>query len=139
MKVVFFDLTKEDKIYFEKNLPKNIVGHFYSESFDSTYIPDNETQDAEAISVFVSGKIDENLLKKFPNLKYIFTRSVGFDHIDINYCNLKNIKIFNAKHSEAPVFWSPDENRGLIGKVPDAGKDRGQKEKGATEDDGWMA
>ena len=98
MKVVFFDLTKEDKIYFEKNLPKNIVGHFYSESFDSTYIPDNETQDAEAISVFVSGKIDENLLKKFPNLKYIFTRSVGFDHIDINYCNLKNIKIFNAKH-----------------------------------------
>ena len=35
--------------------------------------------------------------------------------------------------SEAPVFWSPDEKRQLMGKVPDAEKDqgeRGQKEKG---------
>ena len=24
---------------------------------------------------------------------------------------------------DAPVFWSPDENSSLIGKVPDAGKD----------------
>ena len=29
----------------------------------------------------------------------------------------------------APVFWSSDANRRLIGKVPDAGKDGGQKEK----------
>ena len=25
--------------------------------------------------------------------------------------------------AEAPVFWLSDENRGLIGKVPDSGKD----------------
>jgi len=25
--------------------------------------------------------------------------------------------------AEAPVFWSPDANSRLIGKVPDAGKD----------------
>ena len=31
--------------------------------------------------------------------------------------------------AEAPVFWSPDVNSWLFGKVPDAGKDRGQKEK----------
>ena len=31
--------------------------------------------------------------------------------------------------AEAPVFWSSDEIRRLIGKVPDAGKDWGQKEK----------
>ena len=31
---------------------------------------------------------------------------------------------------EAPVFWSSDWNSWLIGKVPDARKDRGQKEKG---------
>ena len=40
---------------------------------------------------------------------------------------------------EAPVFWSPDVNSGLIGKDPDAGKDWGQEEKGVTEDEmaGW--
>ena len=37
--------------------------------------------------------------------------------------------------AEVPVFWSSDVNRRLIGKVPDAGKDQGQKEKIG----GWMA
>ena len=41
--------------------------------------------------------------------------------------------------AETPVFWLPDVNRQLTGKVPDAGKDRGQKEKRASEDEmaGW--
>ena len=40
---------------------------------------------------------------------------------------------------EVPVFWSSDANRWLIGKVPDAGKDQGQKEKRVSEDEmaGW--
>ena len=42
--------------------------------------------------------------------------------------------------SEAPILWPPDANSQLIGKEdPDAGKDWGQEEKGATEDEmvGW--
>ena len=41
--------------------------------------------------------------------------------------------------AEALVFWSSDVNSRLIGKVPDAGKDWGQKEKRASEDEmaGW--
>ena len=41
--------------------------------------------------------------------------------------------------AEAPVFWSSYVNTRLIGKVPDAGKDWGQKEKRASEDEmtGW--
>ena len=40
---------------------------------------------------------------------------------------------------EAPILWPPDANSQLIGKDPDAGKDWGQKEKRATEDEmvGW--
>ena len=37
--------------------------------------------------------------------------------------------------TEAPVFWSSDGNSQLIGKVPDAGEDWGQKEKRAEDDD----
>ena len=42
--------------------------------------------------------------------------------------------------TEAQVFWSSDENRQLIGKVYDTGKDWGQKEKRASEDEtvGWQ-
>ena len=36
--------------------------------------------------------------------------------------------------AEAPVFWSSDANRQLNGKVLDAGKDQGQKEKRVSGD-----
>ena len=37
--------------------------------------------------------------------------------------------------AEAPILWSPDVKRQLIGKDPDAGKNRRQEEKGTTEDE----
>ena len=56
--------------------------------------------------------------------------------------NLKGdqTRIFTEKtDAEAPVFWSSYENRQLFGRVPDAGKDPGQKEKRPSEDEtaGW--
>ena len=41
--------------------------------------------------------------------------------------------------AETPILWPPDVKSKLIGKDPDAGKDWGQKDKGATEDEmvGW--
>ena len=52
--------------------------------------------------------------------------------------NLKGdqTRIFTEKtDAEAPVFWSSYENRQLFGRVPDAGKDPGQKEKRTSEDE----
>ena len=64
----------------------------------------------------------------------------------------KEIKLVNLKgnqpwiligrtdaEAETPVFWSPDVNSWLIGKVPDAAKDWGQNEKSVsdTEIAGW--
>ena len=37
--------------------------------------------------------------------------------------------------AETPILWLPDERNWLIGKDPDAGKDWGQEEKGAVEDE----
>ena len=41
--------------------------------------------------------------------------------------------------AESPILWPPDAKSWLIGKDPDAGKDWGQEDKGATEDEmvGW--
>ena len=41
--------------------------------------------------------------------------------------------------AETPIFWPPDVKSWLIWKIPDAGKDWGQEEKGMTEDEmvGW--
>ena len=66
--------------------------------------------------------------------------------------NFKEIKPVNPKgnqswifigrtdaEAETPIFWPPDAKNQLIGKDPDAGKDWGQEEKWATEDEmvGW--
>ena len=48
--------------------------------------------------------------------------------------------IFTGKtDAEAPILWPPDVKSWLIGKDPNAAKDWGQKEKGATENElvGW--
>ena len=37
--------------------------------------------------------------------------------------------------AETLILWPPDVKRRLTGKEPDAGKDRGQEEKGMTEDE----
>ena len=44
----------------------------------------------------------------------------------------------NAK-AEFPILWPPDTKSQLVGKDPDAEKDRRQEEKGTTEDEmvGW--
>ena len=60
--------------------------------------------------------------------------------------NSKEIKPVNPKQNqpwifigrtdaeaEAPILWPPDAKSWLIGKDPDAGKDQGQEEKGAAE------
>ena len=41
--------------------------------------------------------------------------------------------------AETLILWPPDAKSGLIGKDPDAGKDWRREEKGAPEDDGYMA
>ena len=45
----------------------------------------------------------------------------------------------NDAEAETPVLWPPHMKSGLTGKDSDAGRDRGQEEKGMTEDEmrGW--
>ena len=60
------------------------------------------------------------------------------DSKEIQPVNLKGDQpwIFTGRiDAEASVFWSYDANRWLMGKVPDAGKDWGQKERRASEDE----
>ena len=62
------------------------------------------------------------------------------DSKEIKPVNLKGDQpwIFTGRtdaEAEAPVFWPSDANRQLIGKVPDAGNDWGQKEKMVSEDE----
>ena len=51
---------------------------------------------AEIISTFVNSTLDANVLKQLPSLKLIATRSTGYDHIDIGYCENHRILVSNV-------------------------------------------
>ncbi|HEY4499522.1 MAG TPA: NAD(P)-dependent oxidoreductase [Candidatus Paceibacterota bacterium] len=47
----------------------------------------------EAISVFINSPITADLIATLPDLKFITTRSTGFDHIDVAACKTRNIAV----------------------------------------------
>ena len=66
------------------------------------------------------------------------------DSKEIKSINLKGNQLWKLigrtdTEAETPVFWSSDVNSWLTRKVPESGKDWGQKEKRESGWDGWMA
>ena len=59
--------------------------------------------------------------------------------LDSKESMLKEISPEYSLDAEAPILWPPNAKSWLTGKDPDAGKDWGQEQKGATEDEmlGW--
>jgi D-lactate dehydrogenase len=91
MKIGFFDIKEEEKEFFEKNLKNfNVELNFYKERVNE-------------VSEDVNSKIDKNVLDKFPNLKYIQTRSTGYDHIDVVECYKRGIKVSNVREYAGPA------------------------------------
>ena len=53
-------------------------------------------EDVNVLSPFIHSKCTSEQLKRLSKLEFIATRSTGFDHIDQDYCNEKNIYIANV-------------------------------------------
>ena len=83
MKIAFFECKEEERSFFEKALSGEEL-FFFNETINEVLHPKNALHvsfDYDVISVFVHSKIDEALLQKLPNLKYIQTRSTGYNHL----------------------------------------------------------
>lgn len=50
-------------------------------------------KDAEVISVFIYSEVSKEIINNLPLLKFIATRSTGFDHVDCVYAKKKGIAI----------------------------------------------
>lgn len=55
-----------------------------------------EHADADVISPFIFSNLNQDVLEQFDDLKLIATRSTGFDHIAVDYCQQKGITICNV-------------------------------------------
>jgi len=52
--------------------------------------------DADVVSTFIHSTLDRPTLERLPKLKFIATRSTGFDHIDLAFCRERGIPVANV-------------------------------------------
>ncbi|MFN0118466.1 MAG: NAD(P)-dependent oxidoreductase [Elusimicrobiota bacterium] len=92
--IIFFETTQNEKKILKTFKPQNCKLSFYPEKINEA--PQQSLKKAEIISVFIYSQVTQEIIKKCPKLKLIATRSTGFDHIDIDFCQKKNITVTNV-------------------------------------------
>lgn len=90
MKIAFFETDGWEEKILKKNFPQEEL-FFFQSKIDITSIP--KRTDFDILSIFVESRITEEVIKNFSNLKFIATRSTGFDHINIEVARSKNISV----------------------------------------------
>lgn len=95
IKIAFFDTEKSEEEYFRKSFPDHEL-YFSENSLEDVEKHDPEIYNSEIICIFAYSKAHKQILDKFPNLKYLATRSTGFDHIDLEYCKYRGITVSNV-------------------------------------------
>ena len=93
MKIAVFEAEPwEQEIY--KNLKNDHEVLFREESLDAETAA--QYADAQVISTFIYSDLGEPVLRQLSNLRFIATRSTGFDHIAVDYCRKKGIRVSNV-------------------------------------------
>lgn len=93
MKITFFEVPEHEQIILKDYL-QNYEVVFTDEKLGEENI--SLAIDSEIISVFINSVMNKEILSKLPKLKYIATRSTGYDHIDINFAHEQGIEISNV-------------------------------------------
>ncbi|MCQ2744483.1 MAG: hydroxyacid dehydrogenase [bacterium] len=98
MKMLMFDFRNSEREYFNKHDLPDFDIEFIKEPLNEMYVlSEKQLEETVIISVFITSEITENIIKKFKNLRIISTRSTGYDHIDLKYCNQNHIAVFNVQ------------------------------------------
>ncbi|MDD3098482.1 MAG: NAD(P)-dependent oxidoreductase [Candidatus Pacebacteria bacterium] len=90
-KIIFFEATEKEKNILQKYPDFFNLVDFSEEKL--THKNAGEFKDYEIISVFIGSQLSQQVLSQLNNLKFIATRSTGFDHIDLDYCKENGISV----------------------------------------------
>ena len=96
--IVLYDINDYERDFFNKELGNNYKYIYKNYELNDNTQLDKTEENAQIISVFTSSRLKKETLEKFNNLKLILTRSVGYSHIDTEYCNKKGIIVANTPH-----------------------------------------
>jgi len=93
-KIAFFEIEPWEQTYITEHLDKNMEFAFFP---DPLTIDNVELADGfEVISTFIYSDISRDVIERLSGLRFIATRSTGFDHIDLNACRERAIEVSNV-------------------------------------------
>lgn len=92
-KIAFLEIEPWEKDYIRSQLP-DFDTVFFKEKLRPSVV--KKISDADILSPFIYSIIDSKAVSVFRRLKFIATRSTGFDHIDLEACRQKNIVVANV-------------------------------------------
>jgi len=99
MKIAFFEMKPEEKLFFKSYLTGQELFFFESTINDAV----QELQEYDVVSVFVHSRITDKVLEKLPRLKYLQTRSAGYDHIKCNALYSRGLVVSNVAGYGGPA------------------------------------
>jgi D-lactate dehydrogenase len=93
MKIIVFEVEDWERRAFESlqgdHLIKFVAGPLTPKNAEAY-------SDAEAVSPFIYSDLSADVMRHMGRLKLIATRSTGFDHIDLEYCQANDITVCNV-------------------------------------------
>ncbi|MBR2525740.1 hypothetical protein IKE67_04675 [bacterium] len=105
--ILIFDYKKAEQNFFKKNRLDDYDIHFFEESLNETTVnnlPDDLLEETTVVSVYVTSNVNNEVLSKFHNLMILSTRSSGYEHIDIQECCNKKIKVLNVENYDSKAI-----------------------------------
>lgn len=93
MKLIYFYQETWEREYIRKELPGFTVD--FKEGCLQDY-PDLRDNAVEGLVVFVKSRVTASDFERFPNMRFIATRSTGFDHIDLVEAVKRNVMVMNV-------------------------------------------
>jgi len=95
MKIVVFEAEAWERRYLAKALkPLRAAVQFVPEPLTERTAA--QAKGAAVVSVFIYSQLTKAVLRRLPSLRFIATRSTGFDHIDLAACRARKIQVANV-------------------------------------------
>lgn len=93
LKIAFFEIEPWEVDFLKKQLKQFDLLFFADRISEQDF---DKLSGVDIVSPFVYSVLDKKALNSLKSLKYITTRSTGFDHIDLINCHRQNILVSNV-------------------------------------------
>jgi D-lactate dehydrogenase len=95
MRAVFFETASWERRYLKRVLTqRRLAVRLTADPLTEETL--HLASGAEILSVFIYSALDARLIRRLPRLRFVATRSTGFDHIDLTACRKRRIAVSNV-------------------------------------------